>query len=107
MKSQNLPLYLYGSADLSYPVLSIAMNNMSVCALFLKRLDYAISNLESLIQENPKEFMTPNTVFNLCTLYDLSTSPELSLLKKTTLHKIAAIYSVNESVVPFQCYRLT
>ena len=97
--------YLFATADLTQNTLALATNNISVCALFLKRIEYAVEVLETLVQENPFEYMTNNVVFNLCTLYDLSTTPEMGLTKKTVLHKVAAIYNVNDSTVPFQSYR--
>ena len=82
------PAYLFASADFSCSILTVAVNNISVCALYLKNVNLAISNLESIIQENPYEYMTSNIVFNLCTLYDLTSSPSLSAVKKTVLHKV-------------------
>lgn len=57
--------YLYSSADLMQPVLSVAVNNLSICALFTNKISTAISVLEGLIQENPMEYMTAYVVFNL------------------------------------------
>lgn len=102
------PIFLfYALTDFSDMILPLAVNNMTVCALFLKQMSFATLSLENVIKLNPYEYFTPYTVFNLCTLYDLSLTPEQSSLKKKALHKISLLYEISDTVVPFRTFRLS
>ena len=63
------------------------INNQAICALYLCDLEWAICLLESAIWEAPNSHFSEATVFNLCTLYDLSSSNKLAVkLKKKLQH---------------------
>lgn len=94
-------------ADLQTEVLAVAVNNLSVCSLFLKRIDAAVGNLERLIQEDPSRYMVDPVVFNLCTLYDLTCSPDTSANKKKVLQRVAAIYNVSDAVLQWVSFRFS
>lgn len=87
-------------------ILSAAINNYSICALYLKRLPTAILKLENLIKTDPATHLTDPVVFNLCTLYDLSCSPEISILKKNVLQKLSAGYHVDDPILHWRSFRL-
>ena len=97
---------LYSLSNFSDAILPLAVNNLTICALFLKKMNIAITSLENLIKLNPYEYCTNYIIFNLCTLYDLSLTNEQSSVKKKGLYKITLFYDISESVVPFQAFRL-
>lgn len=86
--------------------LAIAVNNYCICQLYLKQVKIAISTLEQLIQENPTDHMVDPVVFNLCTLYDLSCSPDVSTVKKKVLQQVAAHFHIDEQRLYWQSFRL-
>ena len=86
-------------------LLSMAINNYAVCALFMKKVDVAMKKLENFIQDNPPQNLTDPVVFNLCTIYDLSFSVEVSTNKKKMLQRIAAMYFVDG--LNWRSFRLT
>ena len=94
------------SADLKTSVLAVAVNNLCVCSLFLKKVPLAVATLEALIQENPSKHMLDPVVFNLCTLYDLTCSPEMSANKKRVLQRIAMIFHIHDPMLHSQSFRL-
>ncbi|XP_071484435.1 trafficking protein particle complex subunit 12-like [Diadema antillarum] len=61
----------------------MAINNVSVCCLYLGRLKEALSLLENLVNHEGSEFLDEALVFNLCTLYELESSK--SAAKKQNL----------------------
>jgi hypothetical protein len=99
----NHPLFY---ADFENSPLAVAINNFCICALYLKSVGEAVESLEKLIQEDPVQHMIDPVVFNLCTLYDLSCSPETSKLKKKVLQQVALHYNVEEQRLYFQSFRL-
>ena len=105
--SSNPVFLFYTLTDFSDMILPLAVNNMTVCALFLKQMSFATLNLENVIKLNPYEYFTAYTVFNLCTLYDLSLTPEQSSLKKKSLYKVSLFYEISDTIVPFQAFRLS
>uniref|UniRef100_A0A7S0SYE5 Uncharacterized protein n=1 Tax=Chromulina nebulosa TaxID=96789 RepID=A0A7S0SYE5_9STRA len=86
---------------------SIAINNYSICALNMRKVKDAISKLEELIQDDPARHLNDAIVFNLCTLYDLTCSPDLGQKKKRVLHTIAKLFHVNEPVINWKSFRLS
>lgn len=52
----------------------VIINNMSVCLLYLGRLNDSLSLLESNLTENPEAFLQETPVLNLATLYELESS---------------------------------
>ena len=49
-----------------------------------------------LILEDPLKFMIDPVVFNLCTLYDLSFAPEMSMIKKKVLQKVSTMVHIED-----------
>ena len=88
-------------------LLSAAVNNYAVCALHLKQVDKSVSKLEDLIARNPTRHIIDPVVFNLCTLYDLSCTPELSKNKKKVLQRIASYANLHEPLLNFKSFRLS
>jgi hypothetical protein len=93
-------------ADLQGSLLAVAVNNYSVCALFLRQAKLAISSLETLIQEDPPRNMVDPVVFNLCTLYEISSAPDLSTAKKRVLLRIATLFHLTDPLLNANSFRL-
>ena len=66
------------------------MNNLSVCSLYLGRLQEALGHLESLVHKDPATNLHEGVVLNLCTLYELESSRAVS--KKQTLLGLIALH---------------
>lgn len=88
-------------------VTSAAVNNYAICALYLRRIKLAIDKLENLIKDDPLRHLTDPIVFNLCTLYDLSCSPDISTMKKVVLQKLSSRYHVDDPMLHWRSFRLT
>lgn len=86
-------------------LLSSAVNNLSLSLLHLKQNRSAIEKLEQLIGLDPPAYMTDAVVFNLCTLYDLSYSPEISQQKKKVLQRIALRFGLIDPVLHWRSFR--
>jgi hypothetical protein len=95
---------ILGAEEDSFTV--TAVNNYSICAMYLKRINEAISRLEALILLNPVRNMVDPVVFNVCTLYDLSYAPEISSTKKKVLQKVAVLFHVVDPVLHWRSFRL-
>nr|XP_054772794.1 trafficking protein particle complex subunit 12-like [Lytechinus pictus] len=65
------------------PTNFMAINNVSVCCLYLGKLKEALSLLENLVNKDSSEFLDESLIFNLCTLYELESSK--SIVKKQNL----------------------
>ena len=87
-------------------VLSAAVNNYSICALYLRRVKEAISRLEELIKDDPVCSLIDPIVFNLCTLYDLSCSADVSVMRKLVLQKLSVRYHVDDPMLHWRSFRL-
>ena len=87
-------------------VITAAINNFAICALYRKSISEAIVRFESLIRENPMRYMTDPVIFNLCTLYDLSFAPDVSTNKKKMLQKVASKYHIEDPMVHWRSFRL-
>ena len=85
-------------------LLAVAVNNYAVCAVFLKKVKVALRKLESVLQDNPSQNISDPIIFNLCTIYDLSYSTEVSTNKKKTVQNVASHYGVEE--VSWRSFRL-
>jgi hypothetical protein len=85
---------------------SSAINNYAICMLYLKRNLESMSRLEKLIGLNPLKYMIDPVVFNLCTMYDLSYAPDVSLSKKKALQKISARFGINDPILHWRSFRL-
>jgi hypothetical protein len=86
--------------------LAAAVNNLSICCLYVKQIRTAIYRLELLIMENPARFLSDPVVFNLCTLYDLSYAPDASVMKKKVLQRVASEYGVDDPILHWRSFRL-
>lgn len=87
-------------------VLSAAVNNYAICALYLRRINEAIECLEELIKDDPLSHLIDPIVFNLCTLYDLSCAPDASVIKKMLLQKLSVKYHVDDPMLHWRSFRL-
>lgn len=85
---------------------SSSINNYAICCLYLKKNAESIARLEKLIGSNPPKYMTDPVVFNLCTMYDLSYSPDASLTKKKALQKISTKFGLNDPILHWRSFRL-
>ncbi|XP_030838931.1 trafficking protein particle complex subunit 12 [Strongylocentrotus purpuratus] len=65
------------------PTNFMAINNVSVCCLYLGKLKESLSLLENLVNKDSSEFLDESLIFNLCTLYELESSK--STVKKQNL----------------------
>lgn len=83
-----------------------AINNYALCSLNVRRVQDAIDSLESLVQRDPARFLCDPIAFNLCTMYDLTNSPDGSTMKKKVLQQIAAAYHVDDPLLHWRCFRL-
>ncbi|XP_022092829.1 trafficking protein particle complex subunit 12-like [Acanthaster planci] len=68
-----------------------AINNQSVCLLYMGKLKEALALLEKLVQGDPASYLDEGLLFNLCTLYELessrSTAKKQALLGLVGQHK--------------------
>lgn len=87
--------------------LAIAVNNLSICCLYVKQIRAAIQRLEQLILQNPARHLTDPVVFNLCTLYDLSYAPDTSATKKKIMQRVASEYHVDDPILHWKSFRLS
>mmetsp|Transcript_32080 Transcript_32080/g.46239 ORF Transcript_32080/g.46239 Transcript_32080/m.46239 type:complete len:558 (-) Transcript_32080:59-1732(-) len=87
-------------------VITSAINNFAICALYRKNISEAVVRLENLIRVHPVRFMTDPVIFNLCTLYDLTFSPDVSTSKKKMLQKVALKYHIEDPMVHWRSFRL-
>jgi hypothetical protein len=86
--------------------LTAAVSNYSICALYLRHMRDAIDRLEELIKDDPLCHLVDPIVFNLCTLYDLSCSPDISVIKKMVLQKLSVKYHVDDPLLHWRSFRL-
>ena len=70
---------------------AVIINNMSVCLLYMGKLEEALSLLESNLTANPQEFLRETQVLNLATLYELESS--YANQKKQSLMDFMSRYS--------------
>ena len=87
--------------------LAVAVNNLSICALYVKQIRTAITRLEQLVLLDPARHLTDPVVFNLCTLYDLSYAPDTSMMKKKLMQKVAGEYHVDDPILHWRSFRLS
>lgn len=73
------------------PTNALVLNNMGVCLLYLGRQKDAISIFEQAITSNEQQNLNESLILNLCTLYELESSNDVSkklaLLKQINRHK--------------------
>jgi hypothetical protein len=87
-------------------ILTAAVNNYSICALYLRHMRDAIDRLEELIKDDPLCHLVDPIVFNLCTLYDMSCSPDVSVIKKMVLQKLSVKYHVDDPLLHWRSFGL-
>ena len=92
--------------ELEETLLSVAANNFAVAALHLRKMSTSVSKLESLICDDPVRYLTDPIVFNLCTLYELSCSLEVSTSKKKILQATAMNNRVEDPILNYRSLRL-
>lgn len=102
----NIPFPYFSAIELEESLLSVAVCNYSVAALHLRRMTVSVQKLESLIREDPVRYLIDPIVFNLCTLYELSCSPDVSTQKKKILQRIASMYLVSDPILNWKSLRL-
>lgn len=93
--------------DFQQPLLVAATNNAAVCALYVKRVEHAVGILEKIVKRDPPRHMIDPIVFNLCTLYDLSYSADISTLKKKVLQRVASNYQIDDAILHWRSFRLS
>ena len=87
---------LAGVVEIDDSILAAATNNYSICSLYLRKIKEAVKSMEELIQDDPIHNLIDPIVFNLCTMYDLSCSPDVSIEKKKALQEIANYYHIED-----------
>jgi len=100
-------LPFFAGIELEESLLSVAANTFSVAALHLRKMTLSVTRLESLICEDTVRYLTDPIVFNLCTLYELSCSPDVSTNKKKVLERVAKAYGVDDPVLNIRSLRLS
>eukprot|EP01029_Cantina_marsupialis_P001075 TRINITY_DN10877_c0_g1_i1.p1 TRINITY_DN10877_c0_g1~~TRINITY_DN10877_c0_g1_i1.p1 ORF type:complete len:311 (+),score=69.24 TRINITY_DN10877_c0_g1_i1:104-934(+) len=86
-------------------LLSIASNNLSVCALHCCQLRDAIYFSEDLVRQNPRHNISPALVLNLCSLYEVRWCDATTVQKrKDLLMEIARRAGVLECI-PKRCFK--
>jgi hypothetical protein len=96
---QNFSLFrhpLAGALEVEESTLSAATNNYAICSLYLRRIHEAVTKMEELIQDDPTQNLVDPIVFNLCTMYDLSCAPDISVEKKKALQEVANHYYIED-----------
>jgi hypothetical protein len=87
---------LIGAIEVEDSNLAAATNNFALCSLYLRRIHEAVLKIEELIQDDPSQNLIDPIVFNLCTMYDLSCAPDVSIEKKKALQEIARHYHIED-----------
>lgn len=87
---------LAGALEIEESTLAAAVNNYAICSLYLRRIHEAVAKMEDLIQDDPTQNLIDPIVFNLCTMYDLSCAPDISVEKKKALQEVANHYHIED-----------
>ena len=105
-RAHGVPIKIYDPEDWMGPsvagsdaltlVYTECINNMALCALYMCRMQDAVSSLEGLIREDPSSFLTERSAFNLCTLYELGGDSASSAQKKRMLQLIAKRFFLHD-----------
>jgi len=88
-------------------IIACATNNFAICALHLKQISRAVGILEKVIKDNPTVYLIDPVVFNLCTMYDLTCAPDVSVQKKKALQVVAQTFSIEDPMLHWRCFRLS
>lgn len=73
-----------------------AVNNISLCNLYVCKMHEAVDILENLVREDPALFLTERAAFNLCTLYELGSDGAIATRKKRVLQLIAKRFFLHD-----------
>ena len=73
-----------------------AVNNVSLCHLYMCNMNQGVDVLEALIREDPTAFLTERVAFNLCTLYELGSDSSVAVRKKRVLQLIAKRFFLHD-----------
>ena len=73
-----------------------AVNNTSLCNLYICNMKEAVVALEALVIEDPTAFLTERVAFNLCTLYELGSDSAVATRKKRVLQLIAKRFFLHD-----------
>lgn len=75
---------------------SEAVNNASLCHLYMCNMKEAVIALEDLVREDPTAFLTERSAFNLCTLYELGSDSNVATRKKRVIQLIAKRFFLHD-----------
>jgi len=78
------------------PTASELINNQAICALYSCDLEFAIYSIEAAVWSYPLGHLCEVTVFNLCTLYDLSSNNKSAIKRKRKLQGFAIQHGVRD-----------
>jgi hypothetical protein len=104
LKPEDIDLYTC-ICQLEDPIFPSAANNYAVCAMHLGQVKTAVALLESIVQQNPFEHLVDPIVFNLCTMYDISYSANVSEVKKKCLRAVADRYCIKDTELSAKSFR--
>ena len=92
LRGQLIDTMMDTEGDLLIPCL----NNFALCTLYTCRMRDAVAIMESLIKQDPTNYLNHCIVFNLCTLYELGWDNATSDTKKRVLQSIATRFSLHD-----------
>lgn len=73
-----------------------AVNNMTLCHLYMCNMKDAVVSLEGLVRDDPAAFLTERVAFNLCTLYELGADSTVATRNKRVLQLIAKRFFLHD-----------
>ncbi|MGK3733288.1 MAG: tetratricopeptide (TPR) repeat protein [Bacillariaceae sp.] len=73
-----------------------AVNNMTLCHLYMCNMKDAVVSLEGLVRDDPAAFLTERVAFNLCTLYELGSDSAVATRNKRVLQLIAKRFFLHD-----------
>jgi len=73
-----------------------AVNNMTLCHLYMCNMKDAVVQLEGLVQDDPTAFLTERVAFNLCTLYELGSDSAVATRNKRVIQSIAKRFFLHD-----------
>lgn len=96
LTSDDLISTVFCGLDIEENIMIEAVNNYSICSMYMCDLKLAVTTLESLICEDPTANMSEVVVFNLCTMYELTCDNEVTNRKKRVLQKVATRFCLHD-----------
>lgn len=73
-----------------------AVNNFSICSMYMCEVGAAVTCLEKLIADDPTSHMVDCVIFNLSTLYELSNDVEATNMRKQVLKEVATKFCLHD-----------